>query len=61
MLKLVSELEDTYLSTYYVEELFDEIKARTQGRNGPIAIYIASMQNLFNPVSTHRQRLVKNY
>uniref|UniRef100_V5GVA3 Gag polyprotein n=1 Tax=Anoplophora glabripennis TaxID=217634 RepID=V5GVA3_ANOGL len=49
---LTKKLEEVFLSSNYNEELLDEIKRRTQGRNEPIAMFIATMQNLFNRLSS---------
>ncbi|XP_045778198.1 uncharacterized protein LOC123876106 isoform X1 [Maniola jurtina] len=46
--ELVLLLKRTFQSPYYQEELLTEAKARTQGKNEPVLIFIAVMQNMFN-------------
>ncbi|CAH2226673.1 jg14360 [Pararge aegeria aegeria] len=46
--ELVLLLKRTFQSPYYQEALLTEAKARTQGKNEPVLIFIAVMQNMFN-------------
>lgn len=57
---LVQRLLSTFQRPYYQEELMEEIKKRTQGRNENVTIYIACMQNMFNRLPekiTEKQKL----
>lgn len=46
--ELVFLLKRTFQSPYYQEELLEEIKARTQGKDESAVIYIFVIQNMFN-------------
>lgn len=46
--ELVFLLKRTFQSPYYQEELLEEIKARTQGKDESAVIFIFVMQNMFN-------------
>lgn len=46
--ELVNLLLLTFQSPFYQDELLDEIKRRTQGKQERIMIYLAIMQNMFN-------------
>lgn len=46
--ELVAKLKQDFLPYYYEDELLQEINNRTQGPNERVAIYIASMEGLFN-------------
>lgn len=46
--ELVNLLTATFQSPYYQDELLEEIKKRTQGRQENVTIYMAVMQNMFN-------------
>lgn len=58
--ELVDLLLLTFQKPFYQEELLEEIRARTQGRQESVLIYIAIMQNMFNRLPTklmERQKL----
>lgn len=46
--QLTSELREEFLPPDYNQNLYEEIKHRTQGSSETIGMYIAIMQNLFN-------------
>lgn len=46
--ELIGKLKQDFLPYNYEEELLQEINNRTQGANERVAIYIASMEGLFN-------------
>lgn len=46
--ELVLLLKRSFQSPYYQEELLSEAKARTQGKNESVLIFVSVMQNMFN-------------
>lgn len=57
---VVRNLLMTFQKPYYQDELLEEIKKRTQGRNENVTIYLAVMQNMFNRLPekvTEQQKL----
>ncbi|XP_063890653.1 uncharacterized protein LOC135116895 [Helicoverpa armigera] len=46
--ELVVLLKRTFQSPFYQDDLLAEIKARTQGKDESIAIYMSTLQNMFN-------------
>lgn len=48
---IVSALKKDFLPPYYDEALLDQIKARCQGRNESVTIFVSIMQNLFSKLS----------
>lgn len=61
---MVSRLRGAYLSSEYEEDVWNNIRNRTQGVGERVAIYIAMMENLFNKLSTKpteetRVRMIK--
>lgn len=45
--ELCEGLKEEFCSHFYSEELYEEIKKRTQGKNESVGMYLAKMSNLF--------------
>lgn len=50
--ELCTGLREEFQKTFYTEELFDEIKRRTQGKDESKGIYLTKMATLFNILGT---------
>lgn len=51
--ELVAQLKTDFLPFNYNEQLWEEIKARKQGKDERITIYLAVMENLFGRLTKH--------
>lgn len=50
--RLVEELKAEFLPSDYDDRLRDEIRRRTQGRDETMGVYVATMERMFNRLST---------
>lgn len=57
--ELCAGLREEFQTPFYREELFDEIKRRTQGRDESIGIYLAKMVTLFGRLGTSLSETTK--